>query len=462
MRTDTWTVEGGVPLQGEVQVSGAKNSITKLMVASMLTTEPCVFHNIPHIGDSQITRAICEALGAVFEETPPRTLHVQTARLVSAEVPLVLGTHNRLAIMMVAPLLHRIGQAVIPMAAGGDRIGPRPVNFHLEGYRRLGAHVEVHEEAYCIKADQLHGAEIVLPYPSVTTTENLLLAATVAKGRTFLRNAAIEPEIMDLVIYLQKMGAIIDYSADRTFVVEGVRELYGATHDIMPDRIVAASLACAAVASGGDIFVRGARQVDMVTFLNTLRRVGGKFAVAADGIRFYRNGPLKSIALETNVHPGFMTDWQPPFVLLLTQAAGMSVVHETVFEDRFGYVAELHKMGADIGLYDACLGGASCRFHASNYRHSCVIKGPMQLRGAHITVPDLRAGFTYLIAAALASGQSTIEGVRHIERGYENLEESLRGLGVLIGKVPGQQAPECAEAAVALDIGTAVGSQPAF
>jgi len=436
MKTDTWTVEGGVPLRGEVQLSGAKNSITKLMVASMLTKEPCVFHNTPSIGDSQITRAICEALGAEFQESPPRTLHVQTSRLLSSEVPLALGTYNRLAIMMVAPLLHRTGQAVIPMAAGGDRIGPRPVNFHLEGYRQLGAHVEVREEAYCIKAEQLYGAEIVLPYPSVTTTENLLLAATIAKGRTFIRNAAIEPEIMDLVIWLQKTGAIIDYSTDRTFVVEGVRELSGATHDIMPDRIVAASLACAAVASGGDIFVRGARQVDMVTFLNTLRRVGGKFTVEADGIRFYRQGPLKSIALETNVHPGFMTDWQPPFVLLLTQAEGMSVVHETVFEDRFGYVTELQNMGADIALYDTCLGGAACRFHASNYRHSCVIKGPMPLCGAHITVPDLRAGFTYLIAALLAEGQSTIEGIRHIERGYENLEDSLHCLGVQIGKVP--------------------------
>lgn len=436
MKTDTWTIEGGVPLRGEVQLSGAKNSITKLMVASMLTTEPCIFHNTPSIGDSQITRAICEALGAEFQEIPPRTLHVQTARLRSSEVPLALGTSNRLAIMMVAPLLHRTGQAIIPMAAGGDRIGPRPVNFHLEGYRQLGALVEVREEAYCIKAEQLYGAEIVLPYPSVTTTENLLLAATVAKGRTFICNAAIEPEIMDLVIWLQKMGAIIDYSTDRTFVVEGVPALFGATHDIMPDRIVAASLACAAVASGGDVFVRGARQVDMVTFLNTLRRIGGKFTVQADGIRFYRQGALHSIALETHVHPGFMTDWQPPFVLLLTQAEGMSVVHETVFEDRFGYVAALQKMGADIALYDACLGGASCRFHASNYKHSGVIKGPMQLRGAHITVPDLRAGFTYLIAAILAEGQSTIEGIEHIERGYENLEESLRCLGVQIGKVP--------------------------
>jgi UDP-N-acetylglucosamine 1-carboxyvinyltransferase len=435
MRMDTWTIAGGIPLQGEIQLSGAKNSITKLIVASMLTKEPCLFRNAPHIGDSQITQTLCEALGARFTDVPGDGLHVQTPMITSHEVPPALGARNRLAIMLVAPLLHRTGQAIIPMAAGGDQIGPRPVNFHLDGYRKMGAQVEVHTDVYAVKAERLHGTEIVLPYPSVTTTENLLLAATIAKGRTFIRGAAIEPEVMDLVIFLQKMGAIIDYNVDRTLVVEGVDTLYGATHEIMPDRIVAASLACAAVASRGDVFVRGARQADMVTFLNTLRRVGGKFTVESDGIRFCRDGRLTSIALETSVHPGFMTDWQPPMVLLLTQAEGMSVVHETVFEDRFGYVAELQKMGADVALYDSCLGGLHCRFSARNYKHSCVIKGPVQLHGAHIIVPDLRAGFTYLIAAILAQGTSTIEGIEHIERGYENLEDSLRKLGVPIGKV---------------------------
>lgn len=431
---DTWIIDGGNPLRGEVQLSGAKNSITKLMVASMLTQEPVIFQNAPRIGDSQITQDICEALGAQFAQTTAGALQVQTPTIISPEVPREHGTRNRLAIMMLAPLLHRAGQAVIPIAAGGDRIGPRPVDFHLEGYRKMGAQVEICDEFYRVKADRLRGAEIVLTYPSVTTTENLLLAATMARGRTFIRNAAIEPEVMDLAICLQKMGAIIDYNVDRTFVVEGVETLHGTTHEIIPDRIVAASLACAAIASGGDVFVHKARQVDMVTFLNTLRRVGAKFDVESDGIRFFRDGPLKSIALETNVHPGFMTDWQPPLVVLLTQAKGMSVVHETVFEDRFGYVSELQKMGADIALYDACLGGLPCRFSASNYMHSCVIKGPVSLDGAQITVPDLRAGFTYLIAAILAQGKSTIEGIEHIERGYEDLEGSLRRLGARIEK----------------------------
>ncbi|NLG97255.1 MAG: UDP-N-acetylglucosamine 1-carboxyvinyltransferase [Chloroflexi bacterium] len=429
----TWTIYGGTPLIGSVPLSGAKNAITKLMVLSMLTKEPCVFTNAPEIGDSQITQEICEALGARFTRLSPHKLKAHTPEILINEVPTELGSRNRLAVMTIAPLLHRTGRAIIPIAAGGDRIGPRPVDFHLEGYRRMGADVSIHDNVYDVRCDGgLHGADILLPFPSVTTTENLLMGASLAQGRTFIRNAAIEPEVMDLVMCLQKMGAIIDYSTDRTFVIEGVSSLTGLEHEVLPDRIVAASLACAAIATRGDVFVQGARQADMVTFLNTLRRMGGKFKVQSDGIRFYYDEPLSSIAVETNVHPGFMTDWQAPLVVLLTQAEGMSVLHETVFESRFGYVKELQKMGADIALYDSCLGGSDCRFRFSNYRHSAVIKGPSKLHGSDIYVPDLRAGFTYLIAAILAEGKSTIHGVELIERGYEGLRSSLEGLGARI------------------------------
>jgi UDP-N-acetylglucosamine 1-carboxyvinyltransferase len=431
----TWTIDGGTPLRGEVQVTGAKNSITKLMVLSMLTQEPCLFSNAPQIGDSLITQKICEALGAQFTQLAPHQLQVHTPAIIANEIPLELGARNRLAIMMLAPLLHRSGRAVIPMAAGGDRIGPRPVDFHLEGYRKMGVQIEIRDGLYDARCERLHGAEIVLPFPSVTSTESFLLGAVLAKGRTFIKNAAIEPEIMDLVMCLQKMGAIIDYNADRTFVIDGVSALSGVRHEVIPDRIVAASLGCAALASQGDVFIRGASQIDLVTFLNTIRRIGGCFEVEKDGIRFYWQSPLSSIAVETNVHPGFMTDWQPPFIVLLTQAQGMSVVHETVFESRFGYISELQKMGADIALYDSCLGGSACRFRFSNYRHSCVVKGPAPLSASTIYVPDLRAGFTYLIAAIVAQGKSTIHGVEHIERGYESLQESLVALGARIKEV---------------------------
>ena len=428
---NTWTIEGGQPLSGEVSVSGAKNSITKLLVASLLSSEPSLFSNVPDIGDRAITQAIGEAVGAKFTLKTAHSLEVHAPELSSDEISLELGNQNRLAIMMMGPLLHRKGRALIPAAAGGDKIGPRPVDFHLDGVRKMGAQVEVRDGAYLIESDGLRGADIELKYPSVTSTENLLIAATLAKGRTTIRNAAIEPEVMDLITYLQKMGAIIDYKVDRTFVIQGVEKLSGATHSLMPDRIVAASLGAAAVASDGDVFVRNAQQRDLITFLNALRRVGGAFDVQADGIRFYRNGPLNAIDLETSVHPGFMTDWQPPFLLLLTQAQGMSVVHETVFEDRFGYVSALQDMGAEIALYDSCL-GKSCRFSTSHYKHSAVIKGPIKLRGADIEVPDLRAGFTYLIAAIMAEGKSTIRGIEHITRGYEHLESSLQSLGVAI------------------------------
>jgi UDP-N-acetylglucosamine 1-carboxyvinyltransferase len=428
---NTWTIEGGEPLKGEVSLSGAKNSITKLLVASLLSDKASTFRNVPDIGDRAITQEICEAVGAKFKSLSTHGLEVHTPTFTSDEISTELGNRNRLAIMMMGPLLHRKGRAVIPAAAGGDKIGPRPVNFHLQGAEHMGAHVEVVDGVYIIEADELRGADIELPYPSVTTTENLLMTATMAKGRTTLRNAAIEPEVMDLVLYLQRMGAIIDYKVDRTFVIEGVDKLHGAEHRLMADRIVAASLGAAAVATRGDVFIQNAKQRDMLTFLNSLRRVGGKFEVQQEGIRFYRNGPLRAIHQETSVHPGFMTDWQPPFVLLLTQAEGMSVVHETVFEDRFGYVSALQDMGAEVALYDTCL-GSRCRFHSRNYKHSAVIKGPTKLAPAEFEVPDLRAGFTYLIAAIMAEGASTIHGIDHITRGYENLQSSLESLGARI------------------------------
>ncbi|NLW87425.1 MAG: UDP-N-acetylglucosamine 1-carboxyvinyltransferase [Planctomycetes bacterium] len=440
---DELVVEGGSPLKGSVEVRGAKNVVTKLMVASMLTDEPCIFSNVPSIGDGRLTQAICQSMGMRCRQSSEHVLAVQTSDIIRSDVPAEYAGSNRLAIMLLGPLLHRKGRAVIPAVSGGDRIGPRPVDFHLEGYRMMGANIEVRDQAYLVRAPQrLKGTEIILPYPSVTTTENLLIAAVLAEGKTFIRNAAIEPEVMDLIMFLQKMGAIIDYNVDRTLAIEGVKSLGGTKHEIMPDRIVAASLGAAAIATGGDIFVKGARQADMSTFLNALRRIGGGFDVESDGIRFYRQGELKSITLETNVHPGFMTDWQPPFVILLTQAHGISVVHETVFEDRFGYVKELQRMGADVGLYDTCLGRLPCRFASSNYKHSCVIKGPTRLHGADVSIPDLRAGFTYLIAAILAEGTSVIDGVHHLDRGYESIDKTLCALGAKITRRCGSYASE--------------------
>ncbi len=316
---------------------------------------------------------------------------------------------------------------------GGCDIGSRPINFHLTALRQLGATVEEQPESYHLKTDGLKGTKIQLDYPSVGATEQVLLSSVLAEGVTELSNAAIEPEIIDLIIVLQKMGAIISVDTDRVITVVGVKELHGFHHTALPDRLEAASWACAAAVTNGKIHVRGARQLDMMTFLNKYRQIGGEFAVTDDGITFYRaNGELQSISVETDVHPGFMTDWQQPFVVVLTQAHGSSIVHETVYEERFGYIETLNKMGAQIQLYSNCLGGRECRFANSNYLHSAVITGPTKLRGTDIRVPDLRGGFSYVIAALAATGDSTISNFEVLGRGYENLVEKLQGLGAEI------------------------------
>lgn len=427
-------INGGKPLFGSVKVSGAKNSATKLLVSSLLTDEPCEFSNSPNkINDLVVTGELCDYLGSEIKMENDK-LFVQTPEFVTDSIPENFGSLNRISILFAGPLLHRKGTAKIPIP-GGCKIGSRPVNFHIEGLKQLGCRVEVKDDYYLLRSDGLKGNNIKLDYPSVGATENIIISATLAKGRTTICNAAVEPEIMDLVKFLQKMGAIIEISTDRKITIEGVNKLYGASHYIIPDRNQAASFACAGLASKGDVFVENARQDDLITFLNTIRRIGGKFEVKENGIRFYYDGTFKSIALETNVHPGFMTDWQQPFVILLTQANGISIVHETVYEKRFGYVTELNKMGAEIELYNTCLGGMNCRFANSEYYHSAVIKGPTELHSAEISIPDLRGGFSYLIAGVIAKGETLVNGAVYIDRGYEDIDIKFRELGAVIVRI---------------------------
>lgn len=432
-----YQIEGGAPLRGEVKLSGAKNAATKLLVASMLTSEPCVIHNAPFgLGDLMITEDVARALGAEIEHRDQHGAIIRTPRITSSEVPHALGSKNRLAILTAGPLLHRTHEAIIP-APGGDRIGPRPINFHLEGLKAMGANLTTFENSYHFTTTGLRGVTIDLPFPSVMATETLLIAATLAQGVTTIQNAAIEPEIIELIKFLQKMGAIIEQRVDRKIVIEGVDKLHGAEHHALPDRNEAVSLAIAAYLTHGDVRLIGADQGVLLTFLNTLYRVGLDFKVDDHGIRFFGgNDAIRPIALETDVHPGFMTDWQQPFTVLLTQARGMSVIHETIYEDRFGYTVDLNQMGADTGLYSKCLGELPCRFRGQSHKHSCIVRGPTPLHAADLTMPDVRAGASYLLAALCAEGTSTIHGVEHIERGYENLEGKLRSLGARIMRQP--------------------------
>jgi len=430
---NTYTIEGGRYLNGEVTIRGAKNAVTKEMVASMLAEGESVLHNVPNIGDVDITADILKAIGCqITYDKHAATLKLENTHLKTSHVPMKYSGVNRIPILMAGPLLHRFGEAIIPIM-GGCKIGSRPVDFHMDGLQALGAKVDYLEDAYHIRADSLKGAIVNLPFPSVGATENLMMAAVLAKGTTIIKNAAIEPEIVDLAMLLQSMGAIIAQEVDRTWTIQGVERLHAATHTVINDRIEAASFAVSAIATKGDVTIKGADQLHLQTFLNWLRKAGGEFLVHKDSIQFNgRNCKIKPIAAETAVHPGLMTDWQQPLVILLTQAEGVSVIHETVYENRFGYINALNSMGAQIQVYNECLGGSRCRFSQLGHAHSCLISGPTALKGANIDIPDLRAGFSYMVAAVLAQGVSTLNNVGLIERGYDGILEKFRSLGVQI------------------------------
>ncbi len=431
--TDLIHVTGGTPLNGRIRVRGAKNFVSKAMVASLLGDGPSELRNVPLIRDVEIVKGLLELHGVVVDhDREGGVLRMDSTAVDSAHVA-DIDAHagsSRIPILLCGPLLHRLGEAFIP-DLGGCHIGDRPINFHLDILRRFGAVVDKRPQGIHLTAPNgLRGTKIELPYPSVGATEQLLLTAVRAEGVTELSNAAIEPEIMDLINVLQKMGAIISVDTDRVIRIEGVKRLGGFRHTALGDRIEAASWASAALATRGDIFVEGATQPEMIAFLNTFRKVGGEFEVEDDGIRFYHpGGDLRSIVLETDVHPGFMTDWQQPLVVALTQATGLSIVHETVYENRFGFTEALRGMGATIQVYRECLGGLECRFGQRNFHHSAVISGPTPLEAGEITVPDLRGGFSHLIAALAAKGTSTVHGIGLIDRGYENFTEKLTALG---------------------------------
>ncbi|WP_058234228.1 UDP-N-acetylglucosamine 1-carboxyvinyltransferase [Devriesea agamarum] len=432
--SSTFTVRGGRPLQGEITVRGAKNLVSKAMVAALLGEEPSTLRSVPDIRDVQIVGKLLSIHGVkVDADLDAGVIHLDPSNVEQAHVT-DIDAHagsSRIPILFCGPLLHRLGEAIIP-DLGGCRIGDRPINYHLTVLREFGADVDKREHGIYITAPQgLRGARIHLEYPSVGATEQVLLTAVRAEGITELSGAAVEPEIEDLIAVLQKMGAIISMETDRTIRIEGVDRLGGFDHTALPDRIEAASWACAALATHGSVLVHGAQQKTMSTFLNVFRKIGGDIEfLQGDSIRFRHPGvPLTSAAIETDVHPGFMTDWQQPLVVALTQAEGLSIVHETVYENRLGFTRALNDMGAKIQVYRECLGGSRCRFGQRNFNHSAVISGATPLKAAEIEVPDLRGGFSYLIAALAADGVSRIHGIDLIDRGYELFREKLTALG---------------------------------
>lgn len=433
LAVDKIVVRGGNPLHGRVDVRGAKNLATKAMVATLLGETPSVLKDVPDISDVGVVRELLEVHGVLVTdgEAPGEFVfdpsNVETAHFAQVDA---LASSSRIPILFCGPLLHRLGEAFIP-DLGGCRIGDRPIDYHLDALRAFGAIVDKSFEGIHLTAPNgLHAADINLPFPSVGATEQVLLTAVRARGITELRNAAIEPEIMDLIAILQKMGAIISVEPNRVILIEGVDRLTGFNHRSLFDRNEAASWAAAALVTHGDIFVAGARQSELMTFLNVFRKVGGGFDIDEDGIRFFHpGGELKPVTIETDVHPGFMTDWQQPLVVALTQAQGISVVHETVYENRFGFTEALNEMGANIVVHPRGLADTPRRVARRDFEQAAVITGPTPLHGADITVPDLRGGFSHVIAALSAEGASTVRNVDLIRRGYEHFFDKLAGLG---------------------------------
>ncbi len=432
LKSDEIVIRGGKPLVGRIEVRGAKNLATKAMVAALLGDTPSILRDVPDISDVKVVRGLLEVHGVRITDPARGELILDPSNVESAhfaEIDAHAGS-SRIPILFCGPLLHKLGEAFIP-DLGGCRIGDRPIDFHLDALRAMGAVVDKQVNGIHLTApDGLKGAEIELPYPSVGATEQVLLSSVLASGVTELRNAAIEPEIMDLIAILQKMGAIVTVEPNRTIFIEGVESLRGYTHRAINDRNEAASWASAALATNGDIFVEGAKQQELMTFLNVFRKVGGGFDIQEDGIRFYREREtLRPVVVETDVHPGFMTDWQQPLIVALTQADGQSIVHETVYENRFGFTDALNEMGADIVVHKEGLPGHDRRVARRPFEQAAVITGPTTLHAADVRVPDLRGGFSHLIAALTAEGESRISNVGIISRGYEHFIPKLRKLG---------------------------------
>lgn len=433
MATPTWRIEPVGPLRGDVHISGSKNVVTKLMVASLLSTEPSRVSNAPHIGDVHITASMLRSIGAAVDvDEEAEVVSIDPAGVSESRIPVSYSGLNRVPVLMVGPLLHRIGEVFVPFV-GGDRIGSRPLDYHVSVLEQLGAEVQLTMDGLEAKAVHLHGAHIRLPFPSVGATETALLTAAQADGRTTLENAAVEPEVVELALFLQRMGARIEMQPDRCFIIEGVEELTGASQRVGGDRIEAFSYLVAGLATGGRVRILGCAQDRLVTAISTLQRMGAEVAIDDEGIAAEVGaGGLRPAAVQTDTHPGFMTDWQPGLVVLCSQARGLSVLHETVFEDRLGYVEALRAMNAEIELFDQCLVGRACRFEETGFLHAALVRGVSGLHGAEIEMPDIRAAFAYVIAAAVATGPSILHGVHHLERGYDHALEKFSALGLQI------------------------------
>lgn len=434
-------IEGGYPLKGEVILGGAKNASFKEMIAVLLLERGRVkLSNVSPIGDVLTTKKIIKMVGGEVKEPTKRSYLIDASRISSYKIPQKLALETRAPIIFVGPLLARFGKAHLPFP-GGDRLGRRPLDRHFEALRHLGVKIKILNNHFIASSGGLKGGEITFPKNTHTGTEVLILTAIKARGKTVINNAAAEPEVDDLILLLNKMGAKIKRVAKRRIVIEGVGELRSAEHEVMSDRNEAVTFASVALGTKGDIFVKNASRSHLEAFLEKLEETGAGFAVERNGIRFFSKQPLKATKVKTAPHPGFMTDWQPLWTTLMTSAQGESQVIETIFPNRFSHVQELKEMGAKITLFNPEVKDPNKFYNfdleddKKEYFHGAKIFGPTSLGSIETRVANLRVGATLVLAALMARGRSQLSNIGEIDRGYEDLDKKLIALGAKMARI---------------------------
>ncbi len=418
---DKFVIRGGNPLLGTVRISGAKNAALPAMAAALLTEEPVVLENVPQVRDIETERKLLAAMGAEVELGYGRAQHRTTIccrDLSSPEASYELVKTMRASTLVLGPLVARMGTARVSLP-GGCAIGARPINLHLKGLEKLGAKISQEHGYIEARAERLKGARVVFEKITVTGTEDLLMAATLAEGETILENCAREPEVVDLAALLNKMGAQIDGAGTHTIRIHGVEKLHGARHRIIPDRIEAGTFLVAAALTGGDLLVSNCEPLHLDALVQKLEECGVDVRPNGDSIRVINDGPLKSADMMTEEYPGFPTDMQAQYMALATQAEGTSIVTENIFENRFMHAQELVRMGANVKIEGS----------------RAVVRGRTPLSGAAVQASDLRASASLVLAALVADGETIIDRVYHIDRGYEHIEEKLRGVGAQIRRI---------------------------
>jgi len=414
---DKIQIRGGRRLKGEVTVEGAKNASLPILLAALLTPEPCTFRNVPRVVDVHTTLRLLADLGARVEDGDG-VVSIQAERLARLEAQYELVKTMRASFLSLGPLLARFGRARVS-TPGGCAIGSRPVDLHLDGLQRMGARVRIVHGYVEAEAEQLNGARICLDFPSVGATEHLMMVATLADGTTTIEQAAREPEVVDLARALNAMGAKITGAGEDAITIEGVPKLHGVDFTIIPDRIEAGTFMMAAAVTGGDVYVRGARAEHLHALVLKLREAGIDVKEDADGIRVTGNGRLRSVDVKTMPYPGFPTDLQAQMMAALSLADGRSVISETIFENRFMHVLELNRMGADVKVEG----------------NSAFVRGVATLSGAPVMATDLRASVCLVLAGLAAEGVTEVSRVYHLDRGYVRIEEKLSALGADIRRV---------------------------